>query len=88
MHRYDPVRKELAPRDVVTRAIDFELKKTGGECVYLDITQSVSKSSPTHLVVLSVARNLLTFSCRGIARHPSLRSGRRPIRHFVRDGVP
>jgi L-aspartate oxidase len=38
MHRYDPVRKELAPRDVVTRAIDFELKKTGGECVYLDIT--------------------------------------------------
>jgi len=38
MHKYDPVRKELAPRDVVTRAIDMEIKKTGAECVYLDIS--------------------------------------------------
>ncbi|HEX7401210.1 MAG TPA: FAD-binding protein, partial [candidate division Zixibacteria bacterium] len=37
MEKYHP-RKELAPRDVVARAIDFELKKRGNPCVYLDVT--------------------------------------------------
>jgi L-aspartate oxidase len=37
MGEYHP-RKELAPRDVVARAIDHELKKRGDSCVFLDIT--------------------------------------------------
>ncbi|MEW6466581.1 MAG: L-aspartate oxidase [Pseudomonadota bacterium] len=37
MPQHDP-RAELAPRDVVARAIDFEMKKHGLDCVYLDIS--------------------------------------------------
>ena len=37
MQEYDK-RGELAPRDVVARAIDFEMKKRGLDCVYVDIS--------------------------------------------------
>jgi L-aspartate oxidase len=37
MDRYDP-RAELAPRDIVARAIDNEMKVHGYECVFLDIS--------------------------------------------------
>ena len=37
MHNFD-TRLELAPRDVVARAIDHEMKRLGSDCVYLDIS--------------------------------------------------
>ncbi len=37
MPRFDE-RAELAPRDVVARAIDHEMKRLGADCLYLDIS--------------------------------------------------
>ncbi len=37
MPNFDP-RAELAPRDIVARAIDHEMKRLGADCVFLDIS--------------------------------------------------
>jgi L-aspartate oxidase len=37
MDRFDP-RGELAPRDIVARAIDHEMKRLGADCLFLDIS--------------------------------------------------
>jgi L-aspartate oxidase len=47
MHNYDE-RESLAPRDIVARAIDNEIKKAGGEYVYLDCTSIDPKKFAEH----------------------------------------
>ncbi len=80
MERYDP-RKDLAPRDIVARAIDNEMKISGTEHVYLDCRHMDMKKFIEHFpniyekcksVGIDVAKQMIPvapaahYSCGGI----------------------
>ena len=52
MHSYD-YRGELAPRDIVARAIDAEMKIHGFDCVYLDISFKSKSWIKTHFPTIN-----------------------------------
>ncbi|BBP75206.1 L-aspartate oxidase [Pseudomonas gingeri NCPPB 3146 = LMG 5327] len=66
MPRFDP-RAELAPRDIVARAIDHEMKRLGIDCVYLDISHKPAAFIKTHFP--TVYERCLEFSI-DITRQP------------------
>jgi L-aspartate oxidase len=80
MERYDP-RKDLAPRDIVARAIDSEMKISGTEHVYLDCRHMDMEKFKEHFpniyekclsVGIDVAKHMIPvspaahYSCGGI----------------------
>ncbi|QKZ06548.1 L-aspartate oxidase [Pseudomonas eucalypticola] len=66
MPRFDP-RAELAPRDIVARAIDHEMKRLGVDCVYLDISHKPAEFITTHFP--TVYERCLTYGI-DITRQP------------------
>ncbi|HEY0208568.1 L-aspartate oxidase [Acerihabitans sp.] len=58
MPDFDP-RAELAPRDIVARAIDHEMKRLGADCMYLDISHKPADFIRQHFPM--IYQKLLTL---------------------------
>jgi L-aspartate oxidase len=97
MSRYDE-RLELAPRDIVARAIDRELKHSGEDCVFLDVSHIPRDEFRRHFpnieatcssIGLDVARDWIPvvpaahYQCGGVSTDTR---GRTPLRHLYASG--
>jgi L-aspartate oxidase len=80
MQRFD-ARAELAPRDIVARAIDHEMKRLGADCVYLDISQHSEAFIRAHFPTIQARCQALGFD---LAREPIPVV---PAAHYVCGGV-
>jgi len=66
MHKFDK-RAELAPRDIVARAIDHEMKRIGAENVFLDISHKSEQFIKRHFP--TIYQRCLEFGF-DMAKHP------------------
>ncbi|WP_034919309.1 L-aspartate oxidase [Erwinia sp. 9145] len=60
MPDFDP-RAELAPRDIVARAIDHEMKRLGAACMYLDISHQPAEFIRAHFPMIDEKLQTLGF---------------------------
>ncbi len=60
MPDFDP-RAELAPRDIVARAIDHEMKRLGADCMYLDISHKPAEFIRAHFPMIDEKLQTLGF---------------------------